>query len=296
MILKYPVETYIQITQNFKAGTHNGLDLGHCSKARWDDNNLVHNKKLAFDGVNHWIISPADGKVTGIVNNYATQDKSGNSYGNYVRIDHGGGIVTLHAHLVKGSVCVKVGDTVKQGQRIGRMGTTGRSNGVHLHTEVRVNGTRKDPQQYYYAFEEQALGTSIISGQDKILYYAPIVPVERDTSKNQLKTLKYLNVRTGAGTNYSIVGQANTGSIFNYYESKENGGYTWYRIEENQWIAQDKDNTYLEILPAETKDYKELYEEELAKNQKLELLNKDLQAQLELSNQKLADIKAIVNS
>lgn len=122
-----------------------------------------------------------------------------------------------------------------------------------------------------------------------------IKPVERDPKKDQLKTLKYMNVRTGAGTNYSVVGQANTGSIFNYYESKSNGEYLWYRIAENQWVAQDKNKTYLEILPKEV-DYKELYEEELAKNEKLELDKKDLQAQLELANGKLNDIKTIVNS
>lgn len=296
MIFKYPVETYIQITQGFKAGTHNGLDLGHCSKARWDDNNLVKNKKLAYDGINHWIISPADGKVTGVVNNYATQDSGGRSYGNYVRIDHGNGIVTFHAHLVKGSVCVKVGDIVKQGQRIGRMGTTGRSDGVHLHTEVRVNGTRKNPADYYCAYPEQALGSNIIEGKYKIKYYSPITPVERDTSKNQLKTLVYLNVRKTPSTSGEIIGQADTGSIFNYYEIMDADNYTWYRIEENQWVAQNKEATYLEIMPAETKDYKELYEEELAKNQKLELEIKDLKAQLDISNKKLEDIKTIVNS
>lgn len=294
MILKYPVETYIQITQNFKPSSHKGLDLGHCSQARWNDNSLVINKQLPFDGTNHWIIAPADGTVEAIMNTYATKDASGNSYGNYVRINHGGGIVTMHAHLVKGSVCVKVGDKVKQGQRIGRMGTTGRSNGIHLHTEVRINGEKKDPQQYYYAFPEQALGSSIISGQDKILYYAPIVPVERDTSKNQLKTLKYLNVRTGAGTNYPKVGQADTGSIFDYYDIAEGGDYTWYMISENQWIAQDKEETYLEIMPAETKDYKKLYEEELKKNEKLELENKNLEAQLYEANKKLEEIKVII--
>ena len=296
MILQYPVETYIQITQYFKVGSHKGLDLGHCSKARWDNNSLVANKQLPYDGINHWIISPADGKITGVVNNYATQDKSGNSYGNYVRIDHGNGIITFHAHLVKGSVCVKVGDKVKQGQRIGRMGTTGRSGGVHLHTEVRVNGVQQDPMKYYYAFPKQALGSDIINGTDKILYYDEIKPVERDTSKDQLKTLVYINVRLEPSTKGAILGQATTGSIFNYYETKEADGYLWFKIADSQWLAQDKDATYLEIMPAETKDYKELYEEELAKNQKLELEIKDLQAQLDLSNKKLEDIKVIVNS
>ena len=73
MILKYPVETYIQITQNFKPSSHKGLDLGHCSQARWNDNSLVINKQLPFDGTNHWIIAPADGTVEAIMNTYATK-------------------------------------------------------------------------------------------------------------------------------------------------------------------------------------------------------------------------------
>lgn len=121
-----------------------------------------------------------------------------------------------------------------------------------------------------------------------------IKPVERDPKKDQLKTLVYLNVRQGAGTDKQVVGQANTGSIFNYYETTESNGYTWYRIDENQWVAQNKDKTYLEIMPKE-QDYKELYEEELAKNEKLELEKKDLQSQLDQANKKLNEIKIIVN-
>jgi len=67
-------------------------------------------------------------------------------YGNYVIIAHGGGIVTLYGHLAV--TMVKVGQTVTQGQQIGVEGSTGNSTGVHLHFEVRVNGTPVDPSPY----------------------------------------------------------------------------------------------------------------------------------------------------
>ena len=65
------------------------------------------------------------------------------SYGYYVLIDHGGGIATLYAHNSK--LCVTAGQTVKQGDIIAKIGSTGDSTGCHCHFEVRVNGVRVDP-------------------------------------------------------------------------------------------------------------------------------------------------------
>ena len=65
------------------------------------------------------------------------------SYGNYIVVDHGGGISTLYAHCSK--LLVKVGDTVKQGDHIAEMGATGNVTGPHLHFEVRVDGKIQDP-------------------------------------------------------------------------------------------------------------------------------------------------------
>ena len=67
-------------------------------------------------------------------------------YGQCVMIDHGGGVVSLYGHCSK--LLVSVGQTVKQGQVIALVGTTGTSTGNHLHVEVRENGTIVDPLTY----------------------------------------------------------------------------------------------------------------------------------------------------
>ena len=69
------------------------------------------------------------------------------SYGNYVVVSHSDGTSTLYAHMNKRAV--SKGETVSQGQVIGYVGTTGSSTGNHLHFEVRVNGNRVDPVNYF---------------------------------------------------------------------------------------------------------------------------------------------------
>jgi len=69
------------------------------------------------------------------------------SYGNYVVVSHSDGTSTLYAHMSARSV--SEGQTVKQGQKLGEVGTTGSSTGNHLHFEIRVNGNRVDPVTYF---------------------------------------------------------------------------------------------------------------------------------------------------
>ncbi|MBQ3847625.1 MAG: peptidoglycan DD-metalloendopeptidase family protein [Clostridia bacterium] len=84
------------------------------------------------------ILAAAGGKV--VVVSYSSGS------GNYIVVDHGGGIMTMYAHASK--IVAKVGDTVKRGQVIALVGSTGASTGNHLHFEVRVDNTKVDPLIY----------------------------------------------------------------------------------------------------------------------------------------------------
>jgi len=68
------------------------------------------------------------------------------SYGNYIIVDHGGGVSSLYAHL--SGFAISYGQSVKQGQKIGYVGSTGASTGPHLHFEIRINGNHVNPANY----------------------------------------------------------------------------------------------------------------------------------------------------
>jgi len=84
------------------------------------------------------VVAGASGKVTFV----GWQ----NGYGQLVVIDHGGGLTTRYGHL--SHIDVAQGQTVARGQFIGRVGSTGRSTGPHLHYEIRINDEPVDPRQY----------------------------------------------------------------------------------------------------------------------------------------------------
>jgi murein DD-endopeptidase MepM/ murein hydrolase activator NlpD len=70
-------------------------------------------------------------------------------YGNMVEVDHGNGLSTRYGHLSE--IEATVGETVRAGQVIGRLGSTGRSTGPHLHYETRVDGEAVDPERFLRA-------------------------------------------------------------------------------------------------------------------------------------------------
>ncbi len=87
------------------------------------------------------IVAAADGTVS-----YAGPYSG---YGNFVLIDHGGGLQTAYGHISDGTIMVSPGQSVTAGQPIARVGSTGESTGCHLHVEVRVNGTAIDPMPFF---------------------------------------------------------------------------------------------------------------------------------------------------
>lgn len=70
------------------------------------------------------------------------------SYGYSIVIDHGNGLRTRYAHMIPGSVSVRVGSRVSSGQQIGKIGRSGNVTGYHLHFEVIKNGARVNPLPY----------------------------------------------------------------------------------------------------------------------------------------------------
>jgi murein DD-endopeptidase MepM/ murein hydrolase activator NlpD len=84
------------------------------------------------------IVAPASGRVTRV--------GWENGYGLAVEIDHGYGVVTRYAHQSR--TAVVVGETVKRGDRIGYVGSTGLSTGPHLHYEVIIDGRHTDPLKF----------------------------------------------------------------------------------------------------------------------------------------------------
>ena len=84
------------------------------------------------------IVAAADGTVT--ISTYSY------SAGNYIMLNHGGGVSTVYMHCSQ--LLVSAGDTVKQGQVIAKVGSTGYSTGPHLHFGVRLNGSYVNPAKY----------------------------------------------------------------------------------------------------------------------------------------------------
>lgn len=84
------------------------------------------------------ILAAAPGRVASV----GTQG----GYGRTIEIDHGQGIMTRYAHL--SGFDARVGQLVAAGDKIGRMGSTGRSTGSHLHFEVRINGAAVNPRRF----------------------------------------------------------------------------------------------------------------------------------------------------
>ena len=138
--MRWPLDSgFRMITTYFgydawRAGMHRGIDVGNAGIAGAP------------------IYAAQSGKVISGINycshNYGTNWSCGcgGGYGNYIIIDHGGGLSTVYAHCQ--AIYVSEGDYVSKGDTIGAVGTTGWSTGFHLHFEVRENGVAVNPFNY----------------------------------------------------------------------------------------------------------------------------------------------------
>ena len=191
------------ITNPYAGSAHTGVDLG------WQKDEHTP------------IIAHSDGQVVMVQTGYG-QDMSltGNaSYGNLVKIKHPNGYYTLYAHLSQ--VDVKKGQQVKQGQKIGNMGESGRSDGEHLHFEVH------NPSDQYI---------------DPTPYIAADLPgsyTETPVDYQVEVTADDLNVRSGPGTGYASQGVCKTGTHTIVAEADGAGASKWGKLSTGGWIALD---------------------------------------------------------
>lgn len=90
--------------------------------------------------------APAGTAILAAAGGVVVNAELNSTYGNTIEIDHGNDLRTLYAHASR--IDVKVGDLIKRGQKIGAVGTTGRSTGPHLHFEVHVKGVPQNPSKF----------------------------------------------------------------------------------------------------------------------------------------------------
>lgn len=137
-------------------------------------------------------------------------NSSGKSWGNYVKIKHNDSEYTLYAHMSNG-LKVSKGQSVKQGDLLGYMGSTGDSSGNHLHFEFYKGGTstsyRVNALDYCYATEEQVIHPEDVN-LIRIYKETPkVIGAERNTEVNQIKVVaSELRIRSSHSTDSSIVG------------------------------------------------------------------------------------------
>ena len=89
--------------------------------------------------------APTGTPVSAIADGTVTMARWNGGYGNFVRVRHAGGLVSCYGHLSRYGAGVKSGRSVRQGQTVGYVGTTGLSTGPHLHFEVRRGGKAVNP-------------------------------------------------------------------------------------------------------------------------------------------------------
>ncbi len=128
------------------------LDAGRMSSGYGMRNHPVLKRRRKHNGVD--IAAPTGTPVYATADGLIGRADWFSSYGLYISIDHGADLETRYAHLSR--LAVAAGDTVRKGDIIGYVGSTGRSTGPHLHYEVRVDGLAVNPIPYMVETQAQA--------------------------------------------------------------------------------------------------------------------------------------------
>lgn len=212
------------ITQKYNSLTHKGVDIGWHSK---EEDNII--------------LAHTEGTVVGLVKNYNKTDKTGSSYGNYIKIKHPNGYYTLYAHLKYGSIGVKIGQKVKTGEHIAIMGNTGRSSGRHLHFEVRNTKDVRINSSDYIKCDLPNMNTLTIGKykliKEKYVRTSPQVSLNNKVKySNILESLKKNFIQDKNGyAKYRIGAIADVKSF-----TIDSSGNTWAKTKNTYFCIKDK--------------------------------------------------------
>jgi len=120
-------------------------------------------RRTQHEGVD--FVAPAGTPILAAAGGVVVAAEWHHEYGNMIDIDHGDGLKTRYAHASKS--LVKVGDLVRPGQLIARVGSTGRSTGAHLHFEVHVNGVPRNPGSFLNAAAPALAAVPVVQPGDR---------------------------------------------------------------------------------------------------------------------------------
>ena len=174
-------------------GAHGAIDIAGTKN--------VHNVIATRSGT---VIYPNSKSQTGYLDGChssaigCTRSGDGGGFGNYVIIDHGDGVYSYYAHMYADTITVFAGDTVEQGQVIGKVGTSGNSTGPHLHFEIRDGGLDKtfrvDPLQYVDPNNPRPVGSAWAE------WIKQIECASCDSDPNKFDGSNYIVYRTKEGS------------------------------------------------------------------------------------------------
>ncbi len=134
------ITSHLQTSRTIGGSTkpHQGLDISAAYGSTY--RSAAGGTVIATSGDGSFKDNPLDGNYK-----VAPNANDGGGWGNFVVVNHGKGIITLYAHMKEGSMSVKVGEEIKDGQQIGEVGNSGNSFGSHAHVEAIFNedGSKK---------------------------------------------------------------------------------------------------------------------------------------------------------